>query len=177
MDVIVTINEHIHGFISILPNSKGPALYILIVISSIATIVGYIFGTVDNTKGRLGRIVDYVVFGNIDLFLSYLLVTTLFVSLADILPLLAVVFFGISAAGDDGETSNNEIDSSQEKNSNSFAGTYILHNETFGERYYLYTQAGDHATLKDTHGNSYSVYKYGDGGLVKDDSGNLFRPE
>ena len=46
MDVIVTINEHIHGFISILPNSKGPALYILIVISSIATIVGYIFGTI-----------------------------------------------------------------------------------------------------------------------------------
>lgn len=149
---------------------------IFTVAAVILTLIGILVTVRDaeGSKGKLKVLAIHLAIWVVGYFLFQLLIIIIVAAIAivviasfmgvDVLGMLSGILSGVSQQTDSKGTSGNA----------DFSSGY--YRDTDNESCTLWTTNQNYAVLKDSYGNEIEVRKHGDGNLVIDNNGNLYRP-
>ena len=150
---------------------SGHNILFVALISLLIAIIFFVRGVHDNDEGIKGIVIDYLIFGHLNLLaIPFLCVGVVFGGFI-VIPIVIFVLM-MSGSSDSSSTSHTSVKS----NGNSFGRVYYRYRDTSEQRYYLYSHGDDYAYLKDENGNEIFCYRYDKNGMLRDNDGNLYTP-
>lgn len=141
--------------VSVLPESYSIFFYIVAVVTFVLFLAGFLIGTTDNNKGKVGVFVDYFIFGNMNLLLDHMLIFLIIIALVAIVP-IAIIFILIFSNADSGNTNSVQL---QEDGGSYFPSTLLSSSDSSKTLYYVSSQYENRATYRNEDGNYIDVVR------------------